>query len=127
MVALFGSFPQIPPRDSHSILGFQIHRAPRAAHPDSTCPDSIGIGIAHVNRATFSLGSGEPIPQPGETTSSCEHGESTPGDAHGDSPEIESVNPRLARLMDAWPTLPDALKTGIMAMVTAASGDRQET
>ena len=34
--------------------------------------------------------------------------------------------PELQRLIDAWPTLPDALKTGIRAMVTAASGDRQE-
>ena len=34
--------------------------------------------------------------------------------------------PDLQRLIDAWAALPDALKTGIMAMVSTASGDRGE-
>lgn len=34
--------------------------------------------------------------------------------------------PDLQRVIDGWPTLPDALKTGILAMITAASGDRGE-
>jgi len=34
--------------------------------------------------------------------------------------------PDLQQLIDVWPTLPDALKTGILAMVTTASGDRGE-
>jgi hypothetical protein len=33
------------------------------------------------------------------------------------SPEID---PDLARLIDAWPTLPDAIRVGILAMVQAA-------
>ncbi len=39
------------------------------------------------------------------------------------SPHIDSD---LSAVIDAWPALPDALKTGILAMVTAANGDRQE-
>ena len=29
-------------------------------------------------------------------------------------------DPELARVMDAWPTLPEALKAGIVAMIDAA-------
>ena len=29
----------------------------------------------------------------------------------------------LAEVVDAWPNLPEALKTGILAMIRAASGD----
>ena len=35
--------------------------------------------------------------------------------------EIGPIEPDLRRLIDAWPTLPDALKTGIVAMVEAAA------
>ena len=31
-------------------------------------------------------------------------------------------DPELARLIDAWPTLPEALRTGILAMVDAVKG-----
>jgi hypothetical protein len=31
------------------------------------------------------------------------------------------TDPDLARIVDAWPTLPSALKAGIVAMVRAAS------
>jgi hypothetical protein len=31
------------------------------------------------------------------------------------------IDPDLARLIDAWPTLPEAIRTGILAMVTAAA------
>jgi hypothetical protein len=30
------------------------------------------------------------------------------------------IDPDLARLIDAWPTLPDALRSGILAMIDAA-------
>ncbi len=33
--------------------------------------------------------------------------------------EKAPIDPDLARLIDAWPALPDALKTGIVAMVRA--------
>ena len=71
-----------------------------------------------------SLGSGKPLPQSSETTSTCEHGELTPGDAHGDSQAIETVDPRLARLIDAWPSLPRPVKAGIVAMVNRAIQSR---
>lgn len=36
-----------------------------------------------------------------------------------DSPEID---PELAKVMGAWPDLPDAIKAGILAMVKANEG-----
>jgi hypothetical protein len=30
----------------------------------------------------------------------------------------------LARIVDVWPTLPDAIKAGILALIKAASGGR---
>jgi hypothetical protein len=33
------------------------------------------------------------------------------------------IDPDLARLIDAWPTLPTALRTGILAMIDAARAD----
>jgi hypothetical protein len=49
------------------------------------------------------------------------------GDSLGAIPGAVGENPRpidpdLAALIDAWPTLPAPLKTGIMAMVKAAGG-----
>ena len=36
--------------------------------------------------------------------------------------EIAPVAPDLADVLSAWPTLPEALKVGIVAMVKAAAG-----
>lgn len=36
-------------------------------------------------------------------------------------PAAPPVDPDLARLVEAWPTLPAALKAGIVAMVNAAN------
>jgi len=36
--------------------------------------------------------------------------------------DLPPVAPDLAALIDAWPTLPAALKAGIVAMVQAAGG-----
>jgi hypothetical protein len=33
------------------------------------------------------------------------------------------ISPDLARLIDAWPTLPEALRAGILAMIDAACKD----
>jgi len=35
-------------------------------------------------------------------------------------------DPELAAVVDAWPTLPDALKAGILAMVTSGAYERPE-
>jgi hypothetical protein len=40
--------------------------------------------------------------------------------AHGQ--RAESNEPDLAAVIEAWPTLPEAIRAGIVAMVTAASG-----
>ena len=33
-----------------------------------------------------------------------------------------NLDPDLARVLEAWPTLPEALRAGIVAMVKAAAG-----
>src|SRR5262245_36308752 len=38
------------------------------------------------------------------------------------APESTSIDPPLATIIDAWPTLPDAIRAGILAMVRAAGG-----
>lgn len=48
----------------------------------------------------------------------------SPG-AHHLPTDTRQSDPELAALVDAWPTLPEALRAGIVAMVRAASvGDR---
>ena len=37
-------------------------------------------------------------------------------------PETAPVDPDLAKVIDAWPDLPEAVKAGISAMVSAAQG-----
>jgi hypothetical protein len=41
-------------------------------------------------------------------------------DSHGALAVSLPSDPELARLIDAWPTLPEALKAGIMAMIDSA-------
>jgi len=36
------------------------------------------------------------------------------------TPNSPSFDPDLAKLVDAWPSLPEALKTGILAMIDSA-------
>jgi hypothetical protein len=38
------------------------------------------------------------------------------------APKTQAIDPALAALIDAWPTLPDAIRAGIVAMVRAAGG-----
>jgi hypothetical protein len=47
-----------------------------------------------------------------------------PGGAKSGALTIENlaIDPSLAALIDAWPTLPDAIRAGILAMVRAAGG-----
>jgi hypothetical protein len=41
-----------------------------------------------------------------------------------ETPKCPEIAPDLARLIDAWPTLPAALKAGILAMIDAVQLDR---
>jgi hypothetical protein len=41
-------------------------------------------------------------------------------DAETDEKQMPPVNADLARLVEVWPTLPDAIRRGILAMVNAA-------
>jgi hypothetical protein len=38
------------------------------------------------------------------------------------TPTRPNIDPALAALIDAWPTLPEAIRAGILAMVRAAGG-----
>jgi hypothetical protein len=38
--------------------------------------------------------------------------------------EIEPKDPELGAIIDAWPTLPEALKAGILAMVRTVGGTK---
>jgi len=48
--------------------------------------------------------------------------DSAQGSAQASKPAIidAPADPQLAQVIDAWPTLPEALKAGIVAMVKAA-------
>jgi hypothetical protein len=39
-------------------------------------------------------------------------------------PDNSKTDPDLSAVVDAWPTLPEALKDGILAMVRAASVEK---
>jgi len=43
-------------------------------------------------------------------------------DSGAPTPSNTIIDPALAALIDAWPTLPDAIRAGILAMVRAAGG-----
>jgi hypothetical protein len=38
------------------------------------------------------------------------------------APERPAIDPALAALIDAWPTLPEAIRAGIVALVRASGG-----
>jgi hypothetical protein len=38
------------------------------------------------------------------------------------TPEKPTIDPALATLIDAWPTLPEAIRAGILAMIRATGG-----
>ena len=37
-------------------------------------------------------------------------------------PQVRAIDPALATLIYAWPTIPEAIKAGILAMIRAAGG-----
>lgn len=38
--------------------------------------------------------------------------------------QVGAIDPELGAIIDAWPTLPDAIKAGILAMVRTAGGTK---
>jgi hypothetical protein len=39
------------------------------------------------------------------------------------SPDFEQIDPDLQSILDAWPTLPEAVRAGILAMIGACKPD----
>ena len=69
---------------------------------------------------------------PAETTQTTEaaslEGASTPGSEDVLARRLALLvrnHPDLAAVIDAWPTLPEPVRTGIVAMVRAAKGDSE--
>ena len=48
---------------------------------------------------------------------------SSGADSGAESAETAPIDPDLAKLIDAWPDLPDAVRKGIVAMADWAKGD----
>jgi hypothetical protein len=65
------------------------------------------------------FGTEAPNPQTPCTTTTC--GNSAPSACHSLCHFRAEIDPDLAAIADAWATLPDALKSGILAMVKAAT------
>ena len=61
----------------------------------------------------------EPLANSPENTANPAPGGAKNGALTSTSPTID---PALAALIDAWPTLPEAIRAGILAMVRAAGG-----
>jgi hypothetical protein len=62
----------------------------------------------------------------GSTKSGAESGAVGPENdaetAGGSAENVGSNDPGLARVIAAWPTLPDGIKTGILVMIEVAAG-----
>jgi len=50
-------------------------------------------------------------------------GKSGGAESGADSPKTPCIDPELAKVIDAWPMLPEAIRAGIVAMVKAACGE----
>ena len=69
--------------------------------------------------STFSLEGCKHIAQGTETTGPCEGASATPSSRPSSRDANQPADAELQRLIDAWPTLPHAVRAGIMAMVKA--------
>jgi hypothetical protein len=73
--------------------------------------------VAQLDRASV-YGTDAENSQVPENVSTCADGE--PCDCHNLCQTL-AENPDLAALVDAWPTLPEPIKAGILAMVKAST------
>ena len=63
-------------------------------------------------------------PQDAQVASAAGLTESCPGDWASGWASILQSNPELAALVEAWPSLPEPVRAGIVAMIEAASNKR---
>ncbi len=92
----------------------------------SRCENLQDNSASPCNLDEWSRGESNPRPVSvqGSTDNDLRDASNAGGAESGAVPPISTPNdPDLTRLIDAWPTLPEAIKAGILAMVTAA-GER---
>ena len=78
--------------------------------------------VAQLDRASAS-GADTQNPQPPCETKT--YGDDAACACHGLCQTPVETDPDLAKLVTAWPTLPEAIKAGIVAMVKAAKGGKE--
>ena len=78
---------------------------------------SCGLAQLDANRSNGEGGIRTPLENTGKTGFSDQSGAKSGALAAREAPS----DPDLAELIDAWPTLPEAIRAGILAMVRAIS------
>ena len=81
---------------------------------------SCSIRQRRMEAAGIEPAANSPGKKGGDSQSGAESG--APGGQNADSgwATVVNTNPELARLIDAWPKLPEAIRRGILAMVETA-------
>jgi len=85
-----------------------------------------GVLLKRVNGvepSTFSLEGGKPPSQPSETTSTYEHGKSAPSDTPSDWGAISTEDADLGRVIVAWPTLSESVRSAIITLILHSNKD----
>ena len=74
--------------------------------------------VKGLEPSTFSLGSCSTDSQGDDIATTCEGASETPNSSHDSSNATEA---ELKQLIAAWPSLPEPVRAGILAMVAATS------
>jgi len=64
----------------------------------------------------------EHTPDSPKNTHNPESGGAESGASGAQTPPTPPADPALTRLVEAWPTLPDPIRAGILAMIDASAG-----
>ena len=73
-----------------------------------------------IEPTTFSLGSDQPTAQVSKKATPCDCVNRSASDSASDCGEEDAADLDLRAVVSAWPTLPEAVRVGVLAMVEAA-------